>query len=109
MGLDLTPDATLPHKYAPLSGHELPYRARWHRHGHLDACCLYRTLLPEGTSCALKPVARDAGLVVREEDRQRLHELSAGAMVRYAASDAGLARLLAERVWLQAAAMLDAA
>ena len=46
---------------------------------------------------------------MREEDRERLHELSAGAMVRYAASDADLARLLAERVWLQAAAMLDAA
>lgn len=109
LGLELTADASLPHKYAPLTGHDAPYRARWHRHGHLDACCLYRTLLPEGTSCALKPVARDAGLVVREEDRERLHELSAGAMVRYAASDADLARLLAERVWLQAAAMLDAA
>ena len=109
LGLALTPDASLPHKYAPLTGHDAPYRARWHRHGHLDACCLYRTLLPEGTSCALKPVARGAGLVVREEDRERLHELSAGAMVRYAASDADLARLLAERVWLQAAALLDAA
>ena len=108
LGLELQADATLPHKHAPLVGHELPYRARWHRHGHLDACCLYRTLLPEGTSCALKPVARDAGLFVREEDRERLHELAAGSLIRYAANDADLARLLAERVWLQAGAMLDA-
>jgi hypothetical protein len=109
LGLALTADATLPHKYAPLTGHAAPYRARWHKHGHLDACCLYRTLLPEGTSCALKPVARDAGLVVVEEDREHLHELGAGALVRYAASDADLARLLAQRVWLEVGALLDAA
>lgn len=107
--LELTPDDSLPHKYPPLTGHASPYRARWHHHGHLDACCLYRTLLPEGTSGALKSVARDAGLVVREEDRERLHELSAGALVRYAANDAELARLLAARAWLHAGALLDAA
>lgn len=109
LGLSLTPDPTLPHKHPPLTGHASHYRAQWGRHGHLDACCLYRTLLPEGTSCALKPVARAAGLVVREEDRERLHELAAGPLVRYAACDADLARLLAQRVWLSAGALLDAA
>ena len=109
LGLRLTPDDSLPHKHPPLTGHDSPYRACWHRHGHLDACCLYRTLLPEGTSCALKPVARDAGFVVIEEDRERLHELGAGALVRYAANDAELARLLAARVWVHAGALLDAA
>lgn len=109
LGMQLTPDASLPHRHAPLVGHATPYRARWHKHRHVDACCVYRTLLPEGASCGLKPVARDAGLLVIEEDRERLHELGAGALVRYAASDADLARLLLERVWLEAGAMLDAA
>jgi DNA polymerase elongation subunit (family B) len=110
LALRLTPDPALPHKYAPLIGHEAPYRATWHGHGHVDACCVYRTLLPEGTSCALKSVAREAGLGVVEEDRERLHEIGAGALVRYAASDAELARLLLARVWLDAGtALLDAA
>jgi hypothetical protein len=109
LGLVLTADATLPHKHPPLMGHAAPYRARWHKHAHLDACCLYRTLLPEGTSCALKPIAREAGLAVIEEDRQRIHELGPGALQRYVARDADLARLLAERVWLEAGASLDAA
>ena len=109
LGLRLTADATLPHRHPPLTGHDAPYRATWHKHGHLDACCLYRTLVPEGTSCALKPLARDAGLAVIEEDRERVHELSAGALVRYVASDADLARLLAARVWLESGALVDAA
>lgn len=109
LGLRLTADASLPHKHAPLVGHASPYRARWHKHMHVDACCVYRTLLPEGTSCALKPVARDAGLSVVEEDREHIHELSVGALVRYAASDADLARLLIQRVWLEAGPLLDAA
>jgi hypothetical protein len=106
LALQLTPDASLPHKHAPLIGHDLPYRARWHKHLHVDACCVYRTLLPDGTSCALKPVARDAGYVVVEEDRSTLHELDVASLVRYVASDAELARLLAQRVWLEAGALL---
>ena len=109
LGLRLTPDDSLPHKHPPLTGHASPYRARWHKHLHVDACCVYRTLLPADVSCALKPVARDAGFVVVEEDRERLHELDAGALVRYVASDADLARLLAQRVWLEVGALLDAA
>lgn len=109
LGLRLTPDDTRLHKHPPLTGHATPYRARWYKHAHLDACCLYRSLLPEGTSCALKALAREAGLEVVEEDRRRIHELDAGALVRYASSDADLARLLAERVWLQAGAQLDVA
>ncbi len=108
LGLRLTADASLPHKHAPLVGHDAPYRARWHRHLHLDACCLYRTLLPEGSSGALKAVARGAGLAVVEEDRTRLHDLDVGSLVRYAASDADLARQLAARVWLDAGGLLDA-
>jgi DNA polymerase elongation subunit (family B) len=108
LGLRLTPDASLPHKHAPLAGHDAPYRARWHRHLHVDACCVYRTLLPAEASGALKAVARGAGLAVIEEDRRRLHELDPGALVRYVASDADLARQLAARVWLDAGGMLDA-
>jgi DNA polymerase elongation subunit (family B) len=109
LGLRLTPDDSLPRKHPPLTGHATPYRASWHKHLHVDACCVYRTLLPEGTSCALKPVARDAGLSVVEEDREHLHELGAGALIRYAASDADLARRLLQRVWLEVGVLLDAA
>jgi hypothetical protein len=109
LGVRLTPDRSLPHKYPPLVGHAAPYRARWHRHRHLDACCLYRTLRPTDASCALKAVARDAGLLVVEEDRQRLHELDRGPLVRYAASDAALTRRLAARAWLEVGDLLDAA
>ena len=60
-------------------------------------------------SCALKSVARTAGLLVVEEDRERLHELAPGPLVRYAANDAELARLLAVRAWSEAGALVDAA
>jgi hypothetical protein len=109
LGLRLRADAALPHRHAPLTGHAAPYRATWHGHGHLDACCLYRTLLPPTTSCALKPLARQAGLPVVDVDRTTIHELDQHQLDRYAASDAWLARRLAELVWPEAGRMLDAA
>src|SRR4051812_33552460 len=98
LGLRLRADAALPHRHPPITGHALPYRAAWHHHGHLDACCLYRTLLPESTSCALKPLARAAGLPVIEVDASAIHDLGVHQLDRYVASDAWLTRQLAERV-----------
>ena len=109
LALRLRADAALPHKHAPIRGHELPYRARWHRHGHLDACCLYRTLVPEGTSCSLKPLARAAGLPVVEVDASAIHTIDQHRLDRYVASDAWLARELAVRAWPEAGRLLDAA
>ena len=109
LGLRLAADPTLPHRHPPITGHDAPYRATWHRHGHLDACCLYRTLVPAGTSCSLKGLARAAGLPVVEVDASAVHELDVHRLDRYVASDAWLARRLAERAWPEAGRLLDAA
>jgi hypothetical protein len=113
LGLELAPDASIDSRHAPLTGHALPYRARWYRHLHLDACALYRVLLGpvDGgveRSFALKSVARDAGLVPVEVDRALIHELSADELRRYVTSDAVLARELAARRWLDAPPFVDA-
>jgi hypothetical protein len=109
VGLRLLADAGLPHRHPPIAGHPAPFRATWHRHGHLDACCLYRTLVPEGTSCSLKSLARAAGLPVVEVDASRVHDLDHHVLDRYVASDAWLTRQLAIRAWSQAGRMVDAA
>ena len=86
------------------------YLARWHRHVHLDAYRLYRRLGgDDGPSCALKAVARRAGLEPVEKERAQVHELSPVRLRRYVASDARMARLLAERRWREAAPFLDLA
>jgi hypothetical protein len=113
LGLELAPDGALESRHAPLVGHALPYRARWYRHLHLDACALYRVLLGRAgdgveRSFALKVVARDAGLVPVEVDRGLIHELSAEELRRYVTSDAVLARELAARRWLDAPPFVDA-
>jgi hypothetical protein len=109
LGLHLAADPALPHRHPPIAGHPAPFRATWHRHGHLDACCLYRTLVPEGTSCSLKPLARAAGLPVVEVDASAVHLLDQHRLDRYVASDAWLARELAARAWSHAGTVLDAA
>ena len=109
LGLHLRPDDSLAGRHPPLPGHAAAYRARWHGHVHLDACLLYRALAGDGRSCALKPLARRFGLPTVDEDASRIHELSPAALRRYVAQDALLARLLAERCWLDAGAYLDVA
>jgi DNA polymerase elongation subunit (family B) len=109
LALRLRPDAELPHKHEPIRGHALPYRARWHHYGHLDACCLYRTIVPEGTSCSLKGLARAAGLPVVEVDASSIHTVGQHELDRYVASDAWLARELATQAWSEAGSILDAA
>ena len=111
LGLELAPDPAIELRHPPLTGHAFPYRARWHRPLHLDACWLYRALhAGDGVerSFALKPLARDLGLVPVEVERDRIHELSAGELVAYVTSDAALARELAARRWLDAPPFVDA-
>jgi uncharacterized protein YprB with RNaseH-like and TPR domain len=102
LGLSLVLDPTIVRSHPPLPGHEGSYRARWHGHGHLDAYLAYRSLLADtGESCALKAVARRAGLAVLEPDPSRVHELSAPELRRYVASDARLALALAKARWAE--------
>jgi DNA polymerase elongation subunit (family B) len=108
LGLVLRGDRSLDTR-SPLPGHGGAYRARWHGHDHLDAYRVYRNDLPRllPVSCSLKSVARLVGLAVVEEDRSALHELSAERLARYVASDARLARALAECRWSTASRFLD--
>lgn len=111
LGLELAPDDDIARRHPPLTGHALPYRARWHRHLHLDACTLYRVLLADDgveRSFALKSLAREFGLDPVEVDRARIHELSPDDLRRYVTSDAALARELAARRWLDAPPFVDA-
>jgi hypothetical protein len=99
LGLRLVPDPTVVLGRGPLRGHEGAYRARWHAHGHLDAYRLYRGDVGRvlRVSCGLKTIARLVGLTPVEVDRERIHELPRSVLDAYVASDARLARLLAER------------
>jgi DNA polymerase elongation subunit (family B) len=109
LGLRLRLDPAIPMRRDPLPGHEGAYRAGWHGHAHLDAYRLYRSdvgrTLP--VSCSLKAMARLVGLDCVEVERSRIHELSAEQLATYAASDAALARCLAERRWATARLAVD--
>lgn len=93
----------------PLAGHEGAYRAAWGAHTHLDAYQLYkdvgRAIL---LSCSLKTMAAFFGLDAVEVDRTHIHDLAPADLSAYVASDAALARRLAELRWHAAARHIDA-
>jgi DNA polymerase elongation subunit (family B) len=109
LGLRLQLDPSITLRRAPLPGHEGAYRAGWYGHDHLDAYRVYRGDVGPAlrTSCSLKSIARFVGLAPIEVDRTRIHDLSNEALHAYAASDARLARILAERRWGTAARCVD--
>jgi len=109
LGLHLTPDPRIRHRHDPLPGHDHCYRAAWYGHGHLDAYRVYRDDVGPALriSCSLKSIARFVGLAPLEVDRERIHDLSREALHAYAASDARLARILAERRWSTASRRVD--
>ena len=109
LGLRLQPDPTIRMHRPGLPGHVGAYRAKWHRHGHLDAYRLYRGDVGPSlrVSCSLKSIARLVGLAPVEVDREHIHDLSHEALHAYAASDARLARVLAERRWGTASRFVD--
>jgi len=84
-------------------------RASWYDHAHLDAYRVYRGDVGPALriSCSLKSIARFVGLSPIEVDRTRIHDLSNEALHAYAASDARLARILAERRWATASRSID--
>jgi hypothetical protein len=109
LGLRLRLDPSISLRRAPLPGHAGAYRGGWYDHGHLDAYRLYRGDVGPAlrVSCSLKAIARLVGLAPVEVDRTRIHDLSNEALHAYAASDARLARVLAERRWPSAARYVD--
>jgi hypothetical protein len=58
-------------------------------------------------SCSLKAIARLVGLSPVEVDPEHIHELDPAALRAYVASDARLARVLAERRWPGAHSFVD--
>lgn len=109
LGLRLQLDPRITTRGAPLPGHRGAYRASWYDHTHLDAYRLYRGDVGPALriSCSLKSIARFVGLHPIEVDRSRIHDLSSEALHAYAASDARLARILAERRWGTASRCID--
>jgi len=109
LGLRLRPDADLRLDHDPLPGHAAAYRARWYRHGHVDAYRLYRADVGPAlrVSCSLKSIARLVGFTPIDVDRTRIHDLSHEILHAYAASDARLARVLTERRWPTAVRFVD--
>jgi hypothetical protein len=108
LGLELQADPALRRRRPALPGHPFAYRARWHHHAHLDAYLGYRELLAGcGLSLALKATARRMGLDVVEADASAVHRLPREALLRYVASDARLARVLAELRWADLADFVD--
>jgi DNA polymerase elongation subunit (family B) len=109
IGLRLQADPSITMRRPGLPGHRGAYRAAWHHHGHVDAYRLYRGDVGPALriSCSLKSIARLVGLAPVEVDRERIHDLSREALHAYAASDARLARVLAERRWATAARFVD--
>jgi uncharacterized protein YprB with RNaseH-like and TPR domain len=109
MGLRLHHDPGIRMRHQPLPGHPGAYRARWHRHGHIDAYRLYRGDVGPAlrVSCSLKSIARLVGLAPLQVDRTHIHDLSREVLHAYAASDARLARVLTERRWGTASRFVD--
>jgi uncharacterized protein YprB with RNaseH-like and TPR domain len=109
LGLRLRPDPDIRLDHDPLPGHAVAYRARWFRHGHVDAYRLYRADVGPAlrVSCSLKSIARLVGFTPIDVDRTRIHDLSHEILHAYAASDARLARVLTERRWPTAVRYVD--
>jgi DNA polymerase elongation subunit (family B) len=109
LGLRLAPDPTGLPGHDPLPGHACAYRASWYGHRHLDGYRVYRADVGPllRVSCSLKAIARLVGLAPVEVDRERIHDLPPAALAAYVASDARLARVLAERRWPGIARCVD--
>jgi uncharacterized protein YprB with RNaseH-like and TPR domain len=94
----------------PLPGSLGVYAAGWYGHDHLDAYRAWRTvgLAAADEPCGLKAVARAEGLsAVEVDDVSQLHAVPLGELRRYVASDAALARQLAEHHWSQLRRCID--
>lgn len=110
LGLELVwdPAAAARPGRVPLPGRIGTYAAAWYAHRHLDAYRAWRHLSDPDTRCGLKSVARSEGFEpVEVDDRAQLHKLPVPQLRRYVASDAALARQLAELRWRDVRRFVD--
>jgi hypothetical protein len=93
---------------APLPGWLGTYAAGWYGHDHVDAYRAWRSLVAADVPCGLKAVARAEGLpAVELADVAAVHAVPVAELRRYVASDASLARRLAERRWRDVRRFVD--
>lgn len=105
LGLALCLDPRLTLGRRPLPGHAGAYRAAWGEHRHLDTFRLFGRSGADGPQGPMARLARRMG--IGGVPSRPAHDLTAEAVHAHAASDARLARVLAERRWPAALAMVD--
>jgi len=81
----------------PLPGHAGAYRGAWGRHGHVDTFRLYGLSSASPVWTSLRTIGRVLGLGPHAGPTDRTLDLANEALHAHAASDARLARVLAER------------
>ncbi|QXC62889.1 hypothetical protein KSP35_08950 [Aquihabitans sp. G128] len=91
---------------APLPGHAGAYRGVWGAHVHLDTFRLFGQS-PAGPWTSLRSIGRLLGVGTGGAGSRPGKDLADEALHAHAASDARLARVLAERRWGAAARLLD--
>jgi hypothetical protein len=106
LGLQLQLDRRLTLHRRPLPGHPGAYRGAWGAHGHLDTFRLYGQSGPSPWT-SLRTIGRLLGLNAPGGPADRTHDLLSEAFNAHAASDARLARVLAERRWSAAHRLVD--
>lgn len=109
LGLRLCMDDRLTMQRALLPGHRSAYRAAWHQHTHVDTFRLYGRPAAAGPWSSLRNIGRVLGLspAPTAASTARFEPLSTEAQHAHAASDARLARVLAERRWSAAHRLID--
>ncbi len=108
--LRLCLDRSLTMGRSPLPGHAGAYRAAWGDHAHLDTYRIYgetSTGWPVPGWSSLRTIGRLIGLNQRAGHLPRQPDLATEALHANAASDARLARALAERRWAAGLRLAD--
>lgn len=91
----------------PLPGHAGAYRGAWGQHGHVDTFRLYGLSSASPVWTSLRTIGRVLGLGPQAGPTDRTLDLANEALHAHAASDARLARVLAERRASAAMRLID--
>ncbi|HEX2578589.1 MAG TPA: hypothetical protein VHK88_19760 [Aquihabitans sp.] len=105
--LHLCLDRRLTFGRTPLPGHGGAYRAAWGPHAHLDTFRLYGGAGQPSGRGSLRALGRLLGVGGQVPAAARACDLANEALHAHAASDARLARVLAERRWAGALRLID--
>ncbi len=107
LDLHLCLDRRLTLNRAPLPGHAGAYRGSWGHHTHIDTFRLYGDAVGGSNWASLRSIGRLLGVGCQGGPADRTHDLANEALHAHAASDARLARVLAQRRWSAALRLMD--